>query len=137
MKKISFWGKEIEYDSQQSYLSIGDIGSTHGGAVRGKYDNPHLRLEKDAKVVKDLESLLILHIEIQIDLWDVITIVRTGDCAGITTLLDGEREQYMNTIALYVRALETITDLYEENNLQKKATEIRGNIAEIKKEFQL
>lgn len=74
--------------------------------------------------MKDLESLLILRIEIEVNLGDVITLVRTGEYTGTTTLLDGEREQYMNTIALYVRALETIADLYPEHHQHKKATEM-------------
>lgn len=139
MKNISILGKKVKLDPHLPYLSIGDIGSNHGGSVRGSYDNPQIRLQRNSQKVKDLEDLLIFSIGLEVDLQDVVTLLRTGayDNDTTITLREQEREQYLNTVALYVLALETIANLFQEHHQDTWAEERKQYAADVKQEFKL
>ncbi len=123
MREIRFFGTPVEYDPTLQYLSIGVVGSGHGGEVRGKYSNPYWRLALAGKRVHDFQGLVGVALEVETELGNITCLLHDGtrqvDALAVK-LAESERQSYRNTGGLYIRALETFATLFDQSQEHKR-----------------
>ena len=145
MAKLDLGGREVRYDANKKYLTVGVMGSC-GGNVYGSYERTSQMLKHVAKRVRDGKRDR-NEIRIVADnlLWEIDMIGTLFKDKGLTldylsrpytrdlVLQEEDKEGYLNAVSLNKRILSGIKGIIKDQQMQGMYT-VEERIKEMRKQ---